>query len=622
MTLEQWLLIAIIIISTTLYITQRLRTELVALLTITALGLSGILSPDAALSGFSSSALITVAAMFVLSNGLLKTGALESVVAFLGHYAQGSLRRLLTAVGVTVASASAFVNNTPVVVMMMPVLLSLSRSTGMRASKLLLPLSYFAILGGTVTLLGTSTNILLDDLYRRAGGPGFGLFDFTPLGLIYLILGGAYIVLLGPRLLPDTASLAELTALQPANRYLTEVIVTAHSSLVGRAVPAVLTPTLGAAPRPPIAQTRHRRIVNARDEAGGDGASLALLQLIRAEVPYRGRELETLAFAVGDVLLIAGTVSDLTRFTSRTRTTPGSALRDGERAPINDVRQQMMEAVVLPASPYVGRLIGDLDVYQEYGVSILGLQHEGRQMVTGLRVRRLASGDVLLLQGEPAALQRLGEWGKMLLVGGAEERTIRADKNWIALLIMLGVVVPAAVADLPIAILAISGALLMVLLGCLRLDEALHSLDSPTLFLIAGSIPLGSAMQSTGLAQLSVDSLLRLLDGVPPAVFVSVFYLLTSILTEILSNNAVAVLLTPIAYSLSATLGIDPRPLLVAVAFGASASFMTPIGYQTNAIVMGPGGYTFKDYLRMGAPLNLLLWLTASIFIPVFFPLH
>jgi di/tricarboxylate transporter len=624
MTIEQWLLVGIILASTLLYVTQWLKTEVTALLTIVALAITGILTPDQALSGFSSGALVTVAAMFVLSGGLLKTGAMEAAVIFLGRYAHGSPRRLLAAVGASAATTSAFVNNTPVVVMMMPVLLALSRRTGLRASKLLIPLSYFAILGGTITLIGTSTNILLDDLYRKAGGPGFGLFDFTPLGIVYVIVGGLYVIFVGYRLLPENTALADLTAPLPENRYVTEAVVAAGSTIVGRPVRDVVEAAGTLPPRSAGTTLQHRRIENAKGRvslaAEASKSGVLLLQLVREETTYRGEALAGLAFAPDDAMLLAGTAGEIKRFLERTRTQLGSVLQDERRVLLDDIEQQIVEAVVLPGSPYEGRPMGELGLYQDYGVSILGLQHDGRQLLSGLRSRRLSAGDLLLLQGEGKGLRRMSEWGRLMLITGVEENLVRSAKNRVALLIMLGVVLLGAMTQWPISILALGGAVLMILLRCLRLDEALRALDSGTLFMMAGSIPLGIAMETTGLAQIIVDTLLDIAAQASPIIFISLFYLLTSLLTEILSNNAVAVLMTPIAYSLAITLGIDARPLLVAVAFGASASFMTPIGYQTNAIVMGPGGYTFRDYLRIGVPLNMLLWAVASLLIPIFYP--
>lgn len=623
---DQIVLVLIILGATTLFLTRWLSTEVTSLLIIVALGLTGLLSPEQALSGFSSTAMVTVAAMFILSAGLLRTGALEAMTTFLARFARGSLRRLLASIGLIVSSTSAFMNNTPVVVMMVPVLLSLSAQLRMRPSKLLIPLSYFSILGGTMTLLGTSTNILLDDLYRKAGGPGFGIFEFFPLGLIFTLIGTAYVTVIGVRLLPSRAALYDLTVGAPQNAYITELWVTDESDIVGvhasRAFERIASMDRGPLP---VYQRTHRRIQNVHvtrnQRAPEEQKSVELLQLFRDGRIYRAEETATLVLAPGDVLIVAGTPGEITRFVELTSTHLAPVLADGTRVPVDDIERQVCEAVVLPDSPYNGQLIGELKLNDQFGVRIMGLQHRGRQFVTGLRDMRLSSGDVLLLQGRQAGLRQAGDRGKLLLVEGVERGILRINKNRTALFIMLAVVGLAALTDVPIALLALAGAALMIVLKCLRVEEALRALDAGTLLMLAGTIPLGMAMDTTGLAQEIVDLLLRLLAGASPVLFLSIFYLMTNLLTQLLSNNAVAVLLLPIGLSLATTLGISPTPLLMAIAFGASASFMTPMGYQTNAIVMGPGGYTFGDYLRIGVPLSIIMWLVASVMIPILYPL-
>ena len=626
MTVDQILLVLLIAGATALYLTRWLPTEVTSLLIIAGLGLTGILDAGQALSGFSSTALVTVAAMFVLSGGLLRTGALEAVTVFLVRFSRGSLRRLLLSIGLVSSTSSAFVNNTPVVVMLVPVLLSLSRQMRIRPAKLLIPLSYFSIMGGTMTLLGTSTNILLDDLYRQAGGPGFGIFEFFPLGVIFTVIGTIYVVLVSERLLPDRTSLSELAGERARNAYVTELRVAPDSQVIGMSVSDVFAhiATLDR-PRPPTLQRRHRRIDNVRrlgsDDRDEERKSVELLQIVRQPNIYRAAETETITLAAGDMLIVAGTASEITRFVEATGTDVAPVLEDGERVPVGDIECQVVEAVVLPNSSYNGRMIGDLELNRQFDVKIMGLQHRGRPFVTGLRDIRLTDGDVLLLQGKLAGLHASAESGKLMLVEGVDGGILRTTKNRVALLIMAMVVVLAVVTSVPIAILALAGASAMIIAKCLRVDEALSSMDAGTLFLLAGTIPLGVAMETTGLAQDIVDLLLRFLGNASPVLFLSIFYLMTNLLTQILSNNAVAVLLMPIGLSLSITLGISPTPLLMAIAFGASASFMTPMGYQTNAIVMGPGGYTFTDYLRIGVPLSIILWLVATVMIPIIYPL-
>jgi di/tricarboxylate transporter len=623
MSLEIALLLVILLGATVLYTTRWLALEVTATLTIVALVITGLLRPEQAFSGFSNSATLTVAAMFVLSGGLMRTGALETITFQLSRFSQGNTTRLLLLLAVIVPLASAFVNNTPVVVMMVPVIISLSHQFKQSPSKLMMPLSYFAILGGTLTLIGTSTNILVDGIYRQAGGPGFGLFEFTPLGLIYAAIGTLYIVFVSQRVLPNRQVIS-VAMQQRKAAYITELLVDEESDLIGKRAGNVVDRVGADSRKPPmhmlISQRRRlsRPLSTDKEEAQ---PTVELLEVFRDERIYRGEEAANLELLAGDVLLIVGEANDISQFMKSTNTRLASVLVDDQRMPIGSLEQKVVEAVVLPESPFVGRSLGTLALHGTFGVTVMGVQRQGRQRTRGLRSLPLQNGDVVLLQGQAQGLERLRRTGQLLLVEGVDQTIVRSTKNRQAILIMLGVVLMATLTPIPIAILALAGAVLMILTRCLRTDEALSALDAPTLFLLAGTIPLGLAMESTGLAAQIVQGVLALTGGADPRIFLSVFYLLTSLLTELISNNAVAVLLTPIALQLAVTLGIDPKPLLIAIAFGASASFMTPMGYQTNAIVMGPGGYTFKDYLKFGLPLNLLMWITATIMIPLLWPL-
>lgn len=622
--MEIILLLIILLVATILYVTRWLATEITAALTIAALVVTGILSTEQALSGFASTATLTVGAMFVLSGGLMRTGALEMVTIQLARFSEGNPTRLLLLLGVVIPLASAFMNNTPVVVMMIPVILSLSRRFDVRPSKLLIPVSYFSIVGGTVTLLGTSTNILIDDLYRKAGGSGFTLFEFAPLGLVFVLLCGAFIIFFSQKLLPSRAPLSSLNSERHQQaRFITELVVDGTSSLLGRAASDVF----GVSPRftlpRPMPGRHHRRVrrLQPEDDERMAGQKVDLLEIFRYERIYRAEEGESLIFQEGDALLVSGTPSAIAHFLDQNSALLATALEDDVRRPLDSVEQMVVEAVVLPGSPVSGRQIAGLGLHREYELKVMGLQRHGGHRRIGLRTTRLESGDVLLLQGTPRGLQQASDALRLLLIEGVEGSIVRTAKNRIALLIMLAVVLLAAFTSLPIVILALSGAALMIATQCLRVDEAFRSLDAATLMLLTGTIPLGVAMGSTGLAEMAVTHLLGLMGGTNPLFFLSAFYLFTALLTQLISNNAVAVLLTPIALSLAAGLGISPTPLLMTIAFGASASFLTPMGYQTNAIVMGPGGYTFADYLRMGIPLTILTWLAATFLIPVFWPL-
>jgi di/tricarboxylate transporter len=620
---EQWLLIAIIAASTALYVTNRLPTEVTATATLVALMATGLLSPAEALSGFSSTATITVAAMFVLSAGLMRTGALEVATIYLGRFAKGSARRLLLLLALVETLASAFMNNTPVVVMMIPVVVSLCRQYNLRPSKFLLPVSYFAVLGGTITLLGTSTNILVSELYRKAGGPGFGLFEFSALGLIYAAAGIAFIVLVGHRLLPDYSPLASLTSGRSHTTYVTELIVNGESKLNGKSAAEVFNRiALTDRSQAPQLIRRHRRLQgqHARHNNENHPAAVTLLEVLRNGQSLQADTLRNLLLEPGDILVVSGAPKDIHLFQQTNNLDLATVIEDEERRAPTDLEEQVIEAVVMPGSEMVGKPIGQLMLTRRFGVKVMGLQHQGTQQVQGLRTQRLEVGDVLLLRGKTAGLRKAAETCRLLLVEGVENTLVRKTKNTTALIIMASVVLLASLSEIPIVVLALAGAVAMVLTRCLRIDEAIGALETSTLMLLVGTIPIGVAMESTGLVNTLVNGLLALSGDADPRLFFALFYLMTALLTELISNNAVAVLLTPVALSLAASLNISPMPLLVALLFGASAAFMTPFGYQTNAIVMGPGGYKFVDYLRVGAPLQLIMVGIASLVIPVLWP--
>ena len=646
MTAEMIILAVLLVVASYLYLTDWLATETTSALVIATLALTGILDTGEALSGFASTATLTVGAMFVISGGLLRTGALEIVTIGLARFSGGSPRRLLILLGGVIPLASAFMNNTPVVVMMAPVVLSLSQRFRIQPSKLLIPLSYFAVLGGTITLLGTSTNILVDDLYRAAGGPGFNLLTFTPLGLVFTVAGGIFVVLTSQKLLPDRAPAGGLgEGRHQRTPFVAELIVEKMSPLLGKNVGELFNEAAGVQFSRRRSERHHRRLTHLRRALHSNGESaqerIELLELLRDGRPYRARrpqpsrfglvrrfeaqEAESLRIQEGDVLVICGAPPLIARFNE---TYSGFATEPGQSAPPHADRSagaspasRIVEAVILPESVAIGRQLAQLEFEDSHQVQVLGLQRRGGQRRVGPRQALLHSGDVLLLQGTRSGLHAVSELYKLLIVEGVESAIVRHGKNRLALLIMGAVILLASLTAIPIVILALGGAALMVATRCLRADEAMSSLDGATLLLLAGTIPMGIAMQKTGLAQLLVDQLVSLAGQVSPVVMLSLFYLFTSLLTQLISNNAVAVLLTPIALSLATTLQVNPQPLLMTIAFGASASFMTPMGYQTNAIVRGPGGYTFGDYLRIGIPLTVIMWALATVLIPIFWPL-
>jgi di/tricarboxylate transporter len=582
----------ILVLSIILFATEIVSIDLVALLMIITLPLAGILTPAEALSGFSNPALLTVGALFVVGEGLLRTGAVSVLSQRIIQVSGGRPFRVFLLTVVIVAVVSAFINNTPVVMVFIPVILGVAHRFQIVPSKLLIPISYASILGGTCTLVGTSTNVLVSSLSLQHGYGAFGMFELTPVGLIFLGVGIVYLLVVGRRILPDRKTFTGLLPLEHRRQYVTELEVRPDSTLVGRTI---------------------------RETISASHPEIRILQLIRGETIEWQPDPDTVLES-GDIFIARGDVSDIMnmRRTGDVEILPellGGSLRFDRRT------MTLAELVVSPASSFMGKLVSDIHFRRRFGVALVAIQRHGVHLREKITELTLEAGDILLVFGDDEAFARIAESEDFIMMEGIQDAYVAKDKATVAVLILLSVVFSLTVGALPVVMTALIGAALMILSGCLSSSEAYRSVNWSVLILIGGTIALGLAMEKTGAALFLAQEIVGAVGAFGPVAVLSSIYLVSVLLTAVVSNNAAAVLMVPIAISTAAGLDVDPRPFIMAVAFGASASFATPIGYQTNLLVFAPGGYRYSDFLKVGIPLNVLLWILATFLIPLFWPL-
>jgi di/tricarboxylate transporter len=574
------------------FVRETLSPDIVAMLAVVVLLLFGILPLRDVLAVFSNPAPITVGSMLILSAALERTGVIEGLGRRVNKVRWRSPITAMAAMALLATFISAFVNNTPVVVILTPVMIALAHGMKTAPSRFLIPLSYAAIFGGTCTLIGTSTNILVDGVGQRLGLEPFGMFEISGPGILMAGLSILYLFVFGRWLLPDRQTLAEVLVDLPRRQYLAEAVVPHRSPLIGRSL----------------------------SEAGlTSERGVHVVDVIRDEVSFDPEHGQP-TLQPGDRLVIRTHAGDMIGL----REDGGivfSSLAPQSLEPIARRSAVMMEGIVGPNSRFVGSRVVDLNLRRLYGTYIIAIHRQNEPLHGNFDQVRLAFGDTLLLEGPAEGLKRLFDTHELVNLSEVTEVPFRRAKAPIALGVMGAIMALAAFEVLPIAGLALVGATAVVAFGCLDVDEAYKAVDWRMLMLIFGMLALGRAMETTGAAKLVVDSAVALLAGLGPVAVLSLLYALTSLLTEVMSNNATAILLTPIAVGLAQEMGVDPRPFVVAIMFAASASFATPIGYQTNTFVYTAGGYRFTDFLRIGVPLNILNWAAASLLIPLFWPM-
>ncbi|MEE2878795.1 MAG: SLC13 family permease [Pseudomonadota bacterium] len=577
------------------FVRERIPSDVVALLAMAALLLFGLLSVEEALGVFSNAAPITIGAMFVLSAALERTGVIgaigNAVVRFAKRWSAIGAIGLLMLVVITL---SAFMNNTPIVVILIPVAIRLAQSVGVSPSRLLIPLSFASIFGGMTTLIGTSTNLLVDGVVQKAGLASFGIFEITGAGLCLALAGTIYMMLVGRWFLPDRETLATMLPSASSRRFVAQVLVPVDSVLVGKTI---------------------------RETGFTADKGFNVIDVMR-ENRSRRDELSSLTLQGGDRLVIRSPVSEMLTLREAGNVAIGSGSSTVHAIePVQATETRVMEGVVGPQSRLVGRPIIGAGLVRLYGVYAIAIHRRGEHIGLGGKNIRFNIGDTVLVEGPPSGLRQMFDDGMLSNLTETTDLPIRRDKAPIALGAVALVMLLAALGVMPIAGLALIAAACVIAFGCLDHQEAYKAIQWDILMLIFGMLALGQALETSGAADFLVSGLAGPIGGLPPIVTLAVVYIITSTLTEFVSNNATAILMTPIAIGLAASLGVDPRPFVVAVMFAASASFATPIGYQTNTLVYTAGGYKFTDFARVGLPLNLLFFAVSMLIIPLFWPL-
>jgi di/tricarboxylate transporter len=596
--------LAILGVAVILFVSERLRADLIALLVLLTLALTGLLTSEQAISGFSHPAVVTVMGAFVISAALFETGVAQTISRYVTRIAGTSQTRLMITIALAVALVSAVMDNVGATAVMLPVVVSLARQNNIRPSKLLIPLAYGALQGGLLTMIARPSNIIVSEALQKATGQPFGFFGFTALGALLLAVGITYMVLIGRRLLPERAVQDKLEAVLAVQRKTLEQYHLGERLFEARVLP-------------------ESSLVNRTIEESRLGRTLELnvVGIVRNGSSILSPGPDHM-LASDDLLLIQGKPEEIMRL----RWTQGVEIEhEIAHLHLEDLVSPdlaVVEAVLTPKSGLVGRTLRSLDFRREHGVTVLAIWRDGRPYRTALGNIPLRFGDTMLLQGTPANIYRLSQEPDLLVLGDEHApggaRPERAPIAMAILFLMIGLV---ALEITSVVIGVLLAAVLMVVSGCLTLDEAYESIEWQPVFLMVGMLPLGLALSETGTASYLAEKIIAVTGHLGPHALLAGIFLFNLLASQLMSSVAAAALMAPIAISTAQTASMDPRAFLVAVAVSGSFAFMTPIGHQANVLVMGPGGYRFTDYTRVGVPLAALLSVISIILLPILWPL-
>lgn len=593
MTFEITFVLFLLLLALFLFATDYVTFDVAALILLVCLLASGILTPAEGFSGVSNPATITIAAMFVISEGIRRTGVLRKAGDFFCNRMQDNFILWLFVMLAFISLASSFMNNTAVIMVFIPIIIDIASRLEMSPSKLLIPLSFAGILGGICTLIGTSTNLLVNSIAEERTGITFSMFDFTPMGLIFLLAGFIYIVVIGLKLIPPrrTKEKSELTSEFEMGEYLTDLVVLKGSGLIGKILD-------------------EKELTRELD--------LDVLRIFKANSDSSAQRSDV-EIEEGDTLRIRGSATEIEKLLKR----EDLALKptaDWFDVDLQKGRDILLEAAVAPESALEGREIGNIDFQERFGAIPLAIRHHGELKQEKFGEIRIDGGDSILLSLSRDRTADVDKDPSFVVSSEVEAQTPRSDKTFTALGILLSVILIAVFDILPIFVSAPAGVIAMILTGCLTTDEAYTAINWKVIMLLVGVLPLGTAMDKTGTATLMADNFLQLFSDFGPRIMIAGLYLFTLMITSIISTNASVALLAPIALEISGQIGVSPEPMVLTVSYAACLTFITPFGHHANTLVYGPGQYKFTDFTRVGLPLNIIFWILAVIFIPLIWP--